>query len=239
MQPILHLHDFLSDLPTAIREDIYSAMQIRHVAPEEFVYQQGHAPDFMAQVIDGEVKLCIYSTEGREVITGNFRSGDCFGELGLIDGMPRMTSAVAVVPTKLRVLRAGAFDLFYQKYPELSRAINLFMSRHVRLLYEFSEEAKSLNLRQKLGRMLCRLALSHGSPTEEGGIMLATSHEELSKLLGASRQSVSKELKTFEREGVIAIRYNKLLIHQLAPLEEEFSALVSSGAFAAIYQDPS
>lgn len=239
MQPILHLHDFLTDLPIAIREEIYAAMQIRHVATEEFVYQQGHNPDFMAQVIDGEVKLCIYSTEGREIITASFRSGDCFGELGLIDGLPRMTSAVAVVPTKLRILRASAFEHFYQKYPELSRAINLFMSRHVRLLYEFSEEAKSLNLRQKLGRMLCRLALSHGSPTEEGGVMLATSHEELSKLLGASRQSVSKELKTFEREGTLAILYNKLLIIKQTALEEEFSALVSSGAFAAIYQDPS
>lgn len=239
MQPILHLHDFLTDLPIAIREEIYAAMQIRHVATEEFVYQQGHNPDFMAQVIDGEVKLCIYSTEGREIITASFRSGDCFGELGLIDGLPRMTSAVAVVPTKLRILRANAFEHFYQKYPELSRAINLFMSRHVRLLYEFSEEAKSLNLRQKLGRMLCRLALSHGSPTEEGGVMLATSHEELSKLLGASRQSVSKELKTFEREGTLAILYNKLLIIKQTALEEEFSALVSSGAFAAIYQDPS
>lgn len=238
MQPILHLHDFLTDLPTAIREEIYAVMQVRHVVTGEFVYQQGHPPDFMAQVIDGEVKLCIYSTEGREIITASFRNGDCFGELGLIDGLPRMTSAVAVVPTKLRILRASAFEHFYQKYPELSRAINLFMSRHVRLLYEFSEEAKSLNLRQKLGRMLCRLAHSHGSPTEEGGIMLATSHEELSKLLGASRQSVSKELKAFEREGVIAIRYNKLLIHRLASLEAEFSALVSSGAFAASYQDP-
>jgi CRP-like cAMP-binding protein len=239
VQPILHLHDFLTDLPVAIREEIYAATHFRQVAAEEFVYQQGHSPDFMAQVIDGEVKLCIYSAEGREIITASFRNGDCFGELGLIDGLPRMTSAVAVVPTKLRVLRASSFQFFYQKYPELSRAINLFMSRHVRLLYEFSEEAKSLNLRQKLGRMLCRLGHSHGSATDEGGVMLATSHEELSKLLGASRQSVSKELKALEREGVIAIRYNKLLIHSLAALEEEFSALVSSAAFVASYQDPS
>lgn len=236
MKPIPHLHDFLTDLPSQIREEIYAAMTLRSVGAEEFVYQQGQPPEFMAQVVDGEVKLCIYSAEGREVTTASFRDGDCFGELGLIDGLPRMTSAVAVVPTQLRVLRAKAFNKFYLQYPELARAINLFLGRRVRLLYEFSEEAKSLNLRQRLGRTLCRLAHSHGSKTDEGGVMLATSHEELAKMLGASRQSVSKELKLLERDNRIAIRYNKLLIIDLALLEDEYTALISVDSIAASYE---
>ncbi|MCP5132012.1 MAG: helix-turn-helix domain-containing protein [Pseudomonadales bacterium] len=56
------------------------------------------------------------------------------------------------------------------------------------------------------------MAYSHGFRNELGEIYIEISHEGLSNMLGASRQSISKELKLLEREEEIELRYGKICI---------------------------
>ena len=78
----------------------------------------------MFQLITGGVKLCNYSIDGREFVAAEFRPGDCVGEMGLIDGLPRVSHAVATADSLLRVLRKEDFDYLVVHYPEFARHVD-------------------------------------------------------------------------------------------------------------------
>lgn len=237
LKQIPHFHDFIAGLPTPVREELERLSSVRAVDKDQAIYRQGDPAAEMYQLIEGAVKMCNYTADGKEVVTGSFRAGDCFGEMGLIDGLPRISHAIAIEPATLRVLPAAHFNELYRKYPEISQQLNLMLCRRVRLLYALSEEASSLNLHQRLARALHRLSCSHGFRDQHDALYIGTSHEELGKMLGASRQSISKELKALEGEGVIALRYGKIYILDVPSLNDKYEDLMGMEQIAAVYDD--
>jgi CRP-like cAMP-binding protein len=226
MKAVPNFHNFIDTLPETVRSDIDAASSERRVAQGQCIYRQGDESHEMYQLVSGAVRMCNYSSDGREVITGSFLPGDCFGEMGLIDGLPRLSHSIASEDCVLRVLPQREFDRLYALHPQISKQLNRMLTLRLRLLYSLSEDVRTLSLRQRLGRMLVRLVYSHGVRDEQGQFVIGTSHDELSRTLGASRQSVSKELKTLEQEGLLEIRYGKIYVRDLTALAAEFEALL-------------
>jgi CRP/FNR family cyclic AMP-dependent transcriptional regulator len=237
MRTIPHMHDFIGDLPDAVREEIESLSTIRRVNKGESVYAKGDESTDLYRLLEGAIKLCNYSLDGKEILMGEFRPGDCFGEMGLIDGLPRTSFAVAVRDSRVRVLNKPNFFMVYKKYPELSWQLNLVQCRRIRFLFSLTEDAAGLNIHVRLARAIHRLAYSHGYRGEDQGVYIDVSHEELSKMLGASRQSVSKELKLLEREGDIELRYGKIYIRDVVALGDRYEKAVGMEQVTPLYDD--
>ena len=231
------MHDFIGDLPDAVREEIESLSTIRRVNKGEAVYARGDESTELYRLLEGAIKLCNYSLAGKEILMGEFRPGDCFGEMGLIDGLPRTSFAVAVRDSRVSVLSKPNFFMVYKKHPELSWQLNLVQCRRIRFLFSLTEDAAGLNIHLRLARAIHRLAYSHGYRGEDEGVYIDVSHEELSKMLGASRQSVSKELKLLEREGDIELRYGKIYIRDIVVLGDRCEKAVGMEQVTPLYDD--
>lgn len=219
MKIILNDHDFINKLSENIQREIEEICLIRQTEKNEIFYQKGDLATEMYQILKGSIRLCNYSNDGREIVTGQLRQGDCFGEMAIIDGFPRVCCAITNESSQVLILTKKNFKQLYQKHPEISQQLNLLMCRRIRLLYELTEEANTLNLNQRLSRTLYRLSYSHGIKKADDSLYINTSHEELGRMLGASRQSVSKELKSLERKDTIKICYNKIYIYNLKALD--------------------
>lgn len=235
MKPVLHLHNYISGLPDPIRQDFESRCHQRRFTKDEVVYSQGDTPTSMYQLVRGGVKLSNYSLEGREFIAGELREGDCFGEMGLIDGLPRVSHAVATCDTELRALSKRDFDSLNLLYPEFSRQMMLILCRRVRYLYSLNAEASGLGLRERLALCLCRLAYSHGHRNENNEICVAISQEELGRMLGASRQTINKELNVLAGQAGVELRYGKIYLTDLAGLEQNYGYLLGEEHITATY----
>lgn len=238
MKAIPHLHNFIDELPELIQQELKALCVTRHVAAEEPVYRQGDKPSEMYQLLEGSVRLCNYTYEGKEVGLGRFRPGDCFGEMGIIDGLPRVSHVVANEKTTLQVLSKKHFDLLYRKYPQISYELNLMLCRRVRLLYGMAEDSASLTLRQRLARTLLRLLCSHGvrDPVKDA-LYVSMSHEELGNLVGASRQSITKEVKVLQAEGGIATRYGRIYFNDIDALQKQYEGLMGAEQISPVYDD--
>ena len=94
------------------------AAVIRHGA-QETIFQKGDPGDSMMAVLRGRVKICTYSSEGRELVLNIIDRGGVFGEIALLDGRPRTADAVALEETELLVLQRGRFMPFLANNPEL------------------------------------------------------------------------------------------------------------------------
>jgi len=235
MRVIPHLHNFIDRLPESIRSELQAQCAVRQLGRDQPVYHQGDESGELYQLLEGAIRLCNYTPDGREVIMGEFRAGDCFGEMGLVDGLPRHSYAVASRPSQVRVISKARFDELRAKYPEINRELALMLSLRLRLLFEMTEDASVLNLRQRLARSIHRLAHSHGATGSGEVRQIDISQEELARMLGVSRQSVSKELQALQQEGYIAIRYGKLQVLDLAALGENFEVRLGLEQLAPEY----
>ncbi len=237
MHTIYNLHNFIDQLPEHILTRWLNLSVERFYQNEECIYHQCEESTEIYQICSGCIRLCNYSEEGKEMVVASFKTGDCFGEMGLIDSLPRSSHAIAVGDVCLRVLSKKHFQEMYDTYPEIAKQINLMLVHRVRLLWQYTEDASTLNLHQRLARTLMRLKHSHGEQEGNSNYYINTSHEELGRMLGASRQSISKELKALEKEGCIKVLYGKISIIDLVALNARYENLMGQEQFTPIYKD--
>lgn len=235
MKTISHMHDFLSGLPEPVREAVKQRCFERKVAKGEAVYRQGDEPGEMYQLLQGAVKLCNYTLDGREIVSAEFLGEDWMGEMGLIDGLPRVSHAIASQDSTLRVLSKANFDELVAQYPQISQQMNIMLCRRLRMAWLMREEGSSLSMHQCLARAIHRLAYSHGLSDTSKGLYIAFSQEELGKMLGVSRQSINKGIKPLVEEGLIQLQYGKIFIKNLEGLHEKYESLMGMEQIAAVY----
>jgi CRP-like cAMP-binding protein len=238
MQKIPHLHDFISDLEEPVRQAYASRCRSRTLARGEPVYRHGDPSVELYQIVSGGVKLVYLTSEGREFVAPEFRAGDCFGEMGLIDGLPRVSHAVAVRDTTLRVLSLRDFQQLSREFPEFERQCLLMNCRRLRFAYNLLAEFGGLALHERLIMTLCRQGLSHGTRDGDGGVYIAISQEEMGRMLGVSRQTINKELNGLLQGGSIELRYGKVYIGDLEAFINDHSHLMSASSIAATYDEP-
>jgi CRP-like cAMP-binding protein len=90
--------------------------------------------------------------------------------------------------------------------------MSLLLARRVRLLYGLVEDAMLRSMRTRVARRL--LALAHGDATlsSDTRLEVPVSQEALAMMLGITRQTLSKELKTLARDGVLRLAYGRIEI---------------------------
>lgn len=76
--------------------DLLNGAEKRVFNPGDIIIREGNAGSYMYVMIDGEAKVQ-KNTDGRKVYElGVFRSGDCFGEMSLVDRSPRSATVEAI-----------------------------------------------------------------------------------------------------------------------------------------------
>jgi CRP-like cAMP-binding protein len=233
------MHNFVGELSLPAQEAFVNACVTRRVGKGEAVYRQGDPPVELYQLVEGTVKICNFSRDGREITTGEFQPGDCFGEMGVIDGLPRVSHAIASRDAVVRVLGKARFEELAARFPEVDRQLALMLCRRVRLLYALNEEASELSLHQRVARTVLRLASSRAPQDPGRELYITISQEEMGQMLGASRQSINKELKSLAEEGTLSLRYGRIYIRDLEQLRHQYEHLLGMEQITPGYPDHS
>ena len=102
--------NWLTELP----EEVFAAIDAHCVPLQlragENVYRREEASDALFQVVKGRVRIRNYSASGKELLYTYMEPGDCFGELGLIDGESRHHDVDADGEAELAVLSSTDFS---------------------------------------------------------------------------------------------------------------------------------
>jgi len=228
-----HLHDIIDELPEELLAQLNARSRERTVDKNNAIYSQGDKPTEWFKIQSGAVKLCTYSTSGRELVALELHEGDCFGEMGVIDGLPRVSNAIAVKPCTLRVWSSKDFAELANAFPQFKDAVMRMLALRSRLAYCMFAESSGLSLRERLAIALCRLAYTiPGDPAKND---IPISQEGLGQMLGASRQSVNKELQQLVSAQLISLNYGKIRVVDLQQLEHHYGQLAGTDPIAPIY----
>jgi CRP/FNR family transcriptional regulator/CRP/FNR family cyclic AMP-dependent transcriptional regulator len=160
------------------------------------------------------------SAEGDEAIIASLKGGEFFGELALLDGAPRSTTATAVEPTETLTLPREQFLRLLADDPAIVRALLHALAEELRRLTGHVEELHFLDLAGRLSIRLVRLA-QDADPHASGRVELdwPFTQSDLAAMIGGTRQSVNKLLSGLVDDGLLTIERDTLVIHDLAQLE--------------------
>ena len=195
-------------------------MRRRRFRRNEVIFHQGDIGDSLQVVVSGGVKIVLPSHEGDEAIIASLKPGDFFGELALLDGAPRSTTATSLEPTETLALPRDQFQRLLAEDPRIVQALLHALAEELRRLTGHVEELHFLDLAGRLSMRLVRLA-REGDPEAQGRVELdwPFTQSDLAAMIGGTRQSVNKLLSGLVEDGLVTIERELLVITDLDRLE--------------------
>ena len=237
MEAVSGFHNFMADLPESAVYDLRACFKPRSFNDRDVIFHGGDSPDYLYQIVSGSVALCNYSLDGQEIILNKFQPGDWFGDTGIMDGRPRINTAIAIGQTALLALAEADFNSLCEKHPQIQRAFSMMQANHIRLLLNLLVDASLLRLPGRIIRTIQRLLVSLGKQDADGTRFIECSHDELARYVAASRQSTSIQLKKLEKAGIIRSSYGKIYVLDPTALDSNSDHLTSFEPVAALYED--
>lgn len=204
---------WFSKLSPLLRSDILSHSIARRMDDGALLSSRGSPAEQWVGVARGAVRVSTVSISGQQITLTYVAPGTWFGDIALLDGLPRTHDAHAHGATTLLVVRKADFKALLTAHVELYDALLHLNSRRLRLLFETVEDIYTKPLASRLAKLLLLLTRRYGIKYDaETLIGLQLSQEELAQMVGASRQRVNQELKSFERKGALRIEPARVVV---------------------------
>jgi len=174
-------------------------------------------------IISGKVKIVRTDEDGREVILSIFGPGEFFGEMSLLDGLARSASVVALAKAELFMIHRRDFLKLLNEHPQV--AISLLGELTTRLR-KADTQIKSLSLKDASGRVanvILMLADDIGV-FRKGKVEIdeLPLQQDMANMAGTSRETVSRMLHQFIREGHLQLEGNKLTLNDYEEFRKQY-----------------
>jgi len=197
-------HDFLGML----NEEENRALQTRGITRSfkrgAAMLREGEEPTRVLVLTEGRAKAVTFTEDGKEVVLGFIGPGELLGEVSTIENRPRSATVVALEPVTTLALTAGDFWSLLDEHPRIWVVVHKIVIRRLRLADLQRKEFTSSNTLGRVSRRLVELSDTHGRQEADGvTITLPLSQEELAGWTGASREAVTKSLRTLRDLGWI------------------------------------
>jgi CRP/FNR family transcriptional regulator, cyclic AMP receptor protein len=194
-------------------ESVADAVIKRRFKRGELIVEQGKKSNALFIILTGRARVLTTDARGREVILANLAPGDYIGEMSLIDNEPHSATVRSEVQTD--VLMLGRVE-FARCLPENTSMAYAVMKGLVQRLRHADRKIESLALMDVYGRVA--RALIEAAETDAQGqavIRDKVSRQDLAKMVGASREMVSRVMKDLEERGYIeTLENNSVLIKE-------------------------
>ena len=192
-----------STLTQAQAESVADAVVKRRFKRGECIVEQGKKSKCSSMFITGGGRGVPTDTRAGGVIVATMNPGDYVGEMSLIDNQPHSATVRAEVQTDVLILGRNEFA---RCLPENSSMAYAVMKGLVQRLRHADRKIESLALMDVYGRV-ARALLEFAQPDKDGNLRIKerVSRQDVAKMIGASREMVSRVMKDLEDRGFIEV----------------------------------
>jgi CRP/FNR family transcriptional regulator, cyclic AMP receptor protein len=189
----------------------------RRYGEGEIIFHEGDAGQMLYIVGAGQVRIYVNGLDGSETSVIVFgRPGELFGELAVIDGLPRSATAVSLDQTTLYTINREQLRDHMRRSPQLALNFMQTLSQRVRYNTRQMDSLATLPVPARLARKLVELAQAYGrlttNPVQGVQIDLALTQGQLASLIGASRESTNKNLRDFQRRQWVHLTQGHIIV---------------------------
>lgn len=181
---------------------IAEAIVKRRFKRGEAIVERGKKSNALFILLNGKARIITANNRGREVILDTLEPGDYVGEMSLIDNEPHSATVRADVQSDVLMLGRSEFARCLPENSSMAYAVMLGLVQRLR---RADRKIESLALLDVYGRVARALLDFATEADEEGGKMVRDkiSRMDIAKMVGASREMVSRVMKDLEERGFI------------------------------------
>ena len=216
----VNLRDFsiFSPLTDAQLAAIAPLVRLRRLDKGDVACRKGDAPDGLYLLASGRLQVFEITEDGREVGLNLIQPGAFFGELSVIDDLPRSAHIVAMEPSVVGVLpQTEARRLFYQ-VPEMAEVMMKHLAGTVRSM---SRHRVLLGIPNAFQRVFSLLI--HMSRSMPGGLIVVQDvprQQQIAIMLNTSRETVSRAITELIQSGVVEKDLRRLIVRKPDVLQQ-------------------
>ncbi|MGD9048644.1 MAG: Crp/Fnr family transcriptional regulator [Anaerolineae bacterium] len=191
----------------------------RTFGKDTIIFHKGSPGRSLYIIESGRVRIFLLSRSGQEIWVNVYGPGDVFGELALLDGLPRSAGAMVLEKTVVYTLYRDDFSACVEAYPRMARSIIAELCARLRYTTDYVEHLAFLDASSRVAVKLLELVGGDGLPAESTEIDLQLTQTELAFWIGARRETVNKVLASYREQGLIDVDGRKITILDRAGLE--------------------
>jgi CRP/FNR family cyclic AMP-dependent transcriptional regulator len=192
--------------------DVLAAGSVRRSFPKgRTIVSEGETSQSLYLLLSGRAKVQRSDSEGKEVILAILGPGEFFGEMSLIDDAPRSASVITIEPSDFISVNKESFKAVLNSSTDMCLAI---MRGIVKRLREADKKIETLALMDVYGRVARVLIDFAENVSGERVVKGKLPRQEIAKMIGASREMVSRVMKGLEVDGyIVPISEGRLLLN--------------------------
>ena len=207
---ILRRHSLFGQLPPDAIKYLGSYMNRQSFPRGSVIFANGDPGSGLMGVLAGAVKISVASADGRDIVLTIMHEGDIFGEIALLDEHPRTADATAMTDCELMVIERRDFIPFLRSQPDLAIQIIEILCSRLRRTTEQVQDLTFLNLATRLAKTLLRLTADAERPGSAPKV--AITQREISQIVGKSRESTNKQLRSWAKHGLIRLERGAVVV---------------------------
>jgi CRP/FNR family transcriptional regulator, cyclic AMP receptor protein len=221
---VLRKHPYFCDLDPEAFDQLCRYAKHSTLKRGATICSKGDPGNSLFAVISGTVKISTSSADGRSAIFNLIGPGEIFGEIALLDGQARSADATANTNCEIFVIDRREFLPFVRSQPALAMKFIELLCARLRWTSDQVEQVILQNLPGRLASALIRLTEKH--KTEPMGRTIAITQQEISEMVGMTRESINKQLRAWATRKWVRLEHGAIVVLDAKPLQ----ALAEAGS---------
>ena len=145
---ILHQVPIFSGLESSSIDKIAILLERENHEVDATIIEEGAMGDSLYIILNGSVRVTKFGQNHKEVLISNMESGSYFGELALLDNLPRSANVKTNKPTEVLRLRRESFDELLERNKEF--AVLFYKNCLTETMARIRETATNLTMSQNV-----------------------------------------------------------------------------------------
>ncbi len=221
--------DLFSRLSATQIQRVESQCQIQEFAVKSPVYLSSNAADDVLLLGEGRVKISHFTATGKETILTFIEPGELFGQRAIFGESCREEHAEAMEHSVVVRIPASEIRRLMREDPDVSLGVAELIALRLQRIERRHAELMFLSNRRRLIHLLLELAQRYGRPCSTGTELdIRLSHDDLGKLIGCTRETVSLTLAQLQNEGSVWRARQRIVVTDIERLAKSVQFSVPS-----------
>jgi CRP/FNR family cyclic AMP-dependent transcriptional regulator len=205
-------------LDRAAMERFLAHCHRRRYPSKTAIIRPGDSANILYFIIDGSVSVSTEDEDGRELILAYINAGEFIGEMGLFVETPRREVLVRTRSTcdLAEISYERLFQLFegplHEECAKILFAIGTQLTN--RLLHTSRKVSRLafMDVSNRVAKTLIDLTEEPDALSHPRGTQIRISRQEISRIVGCSREMVGRVLKQLEEQGMISVSGKTIVV---------------------------
>ena len=187
-------------------------VNVRKLSAEQVLWLQGQKVTFFSIVFAGRLRSVRRTSGGSEKLVSTLLRGHHFGLAEMITGADSAVTLLADKESRLLVMDGKSLRTQLLSHADICYRLMQTMARSIFGLTRELERASFENVHMRLARLLLQKRGRVGPVGQEVTEAKEVSHHELSVQIGTSRETISRALSDFKRQGLVETSYRRIKV---------------------------